>query len=85
MQTICTSLQTDNHTNTSSLNFCRPDAFPDAQPTVPKHWQLNIEKYLLNLSDYMARVQKILNHSVDDHLPVFVMMFTRSASTIQNM
>ena len=21
MQTICTSLQTDNHTNTSSLNF----------------------------------------------------------------
>jgi len=25
MQTICTSLQTDNHTNTSSLNFYRPD------------------------------------------------------------
>ena len=24
MQTICTSLQTDNHTNTSSLNFYRP-------------------------------------------------------------
>jgi len=32
-QTICTSLQTDNHTNTSSLNFCRPDALPDAQTT----------------------------------------------------
>ena len=31
MQTICTSLQTDNHTNTS-LNFCRPDALRDAQP-----------------------------------------------------
>ena len=31
MQTICTSLQTDNHTNTS-LNFCRRDAFRDAQP-----------------------------------------------------
>jgi len=28
MQTICTSLQTDNH-NTSSLNFYRPDALPD--------------------------------------------------------
>jgi len=28
MQTICTSLQTDNHTNTPSLNiFYRPDAF----------------------------------------------------------
>jgi len=37
MQTICTSLQTDNHTNTSSLNFYRPDALPDAQPTVSKH------------------------------------------------
>jgi len=30
MQTICCSLQTDNHTNTSSLNFYRPDALPDA-------------------------------------------------------
>ena len=34
MQTICTSLQTDNHINTSSLDFYRPDALPDAQPTV---------------------------------------------------
>jgi len=31
MQTICTSLQTDNHTSTSSLNFYRPDALTDAQ------------------------------------------------------
>jgi len=31
MQTICTSLQTDNHTNTSSLNFYRPDALPKQQ------------------------------------------------------
>jgi len=30
MQTICTSLQTDNHTNTSSLNLYRPDTFLDA-------------------------------------------------------
>jgi len=36
MQTICTSLQTDNHTNTSLLNFYRLDALPDAQPTVSK-------------------------------------------------
>jgi len=34
MQTICTSLQTDNHTNTSSLNFYRLDALPDVQQTV---------------------------------------------------
>jgi len=31
-QTICTSLHTDNHTNTSSLNFYRQGAFPGAQP-----------------------------------------------------
>jgi len=37
MQTICTSLQTDNHTNTSSVNVYRLDALPDAQPAVPKH------------------------------------------------
>jgi len=34
MQIICTSLQSDNHANTSSLNFYRPDALPDAQSTV---------------------------------------------------
>jgi len=33
MQTIYTSLQTDNHaSSTSSLNFYSPDALPDAQP-----------------------------------------------------
>ena len=37
MQTFCASFQTDNHTNTSSLNFYRPDALPDAQPTVSVH------------------------------------------------
>jgi len=37
MLTICLSLQTDNHTNTSSLNFHRPDALLDIQTTVSKH------------------------------------------------
>ena len=39
MQTICTSHQTDNHTNTSSLDFYRPgaQALSDAQPTVSNH------------------------------------------------
>ena len=36
-QIICTSLQTDNHARTRSLNFYRPDALPDAQPTASKH------------------------------------------------
>ena len=40
MQTICTSLQTDNHINIPSLSFYRLDAPPDDQPTVSKHWRL---------------------------------------------
>jgi len=41
-QIICTSLKTDHHGSTSSLNFyCRPDAPPDAQQTVSKHWRLS--------------------------------------------
>jgi len=37
MQTICTSLQTDNHASTPPLVFYRPDALPDTQPAVSKH------------------------------------------------
>jgi len=29
--------QTDNHTNTSSFNFYRPNTLSDAQPTMSKH------------------------------------------------
>jgi len=39
MQIICTSLQTNNQANSSSLNFYRPDVLFDAQPTVSKHWR----------------------------------------------
>jgi len=34
MQNICTTLQTDNHSRTSSLNFYGLVALPDTQPTV---------------------------------------------------
>jgi len=34
---VCTSLQTDNHANTSLLTFYRPDALSAAQPTASKH------------------------------------------------
>jgi len=44
---ICTLLQTDNHATTSSL---RPDAVPDTQPTVSKHWRHHIQlNYVLEL------------------------------------
>jgi len=33
---ISTSLEIDNHTHTSSLNFYRPDALLDAQQTLSK-------------------------------------------------
>jgi len=36
-QIICTLLQTNNYAITSSLNFYRPVALPDIQPTVSKH------------------------------------------------
>ena len=47
MQTISTSLQTDNHTNTSSLSFYRPDALRGTQPTVSKHWRQIIEQAII--------------------------------------
>jgi len=43
-QIICTSLQTDNHTSTSSLKLFTgqtPDVLPDAQPRVSKHKRHN--------------------------------------------
>ena len=34
-----TSLQTDNHANTQTLSFYRPDALPAAQPTASVRWR----------------------------------------------
>jgi len=42
MQTIYTSLQTDNHASTSPLSFYRPDALPAAQPTASHSATLRI-------------------------------------------
>jgi len=53
MQIICTSLQTHNHANTSSLNFYKPDALPDAQPTcvkAPKAENTNFKKLIKSTS-----------------------------------
>ena len=51
MQTVCTSLQTDNHTSTSSLNFYRPHALPDAQPKCQStEGKLELLKYAENAS-----------------------------------
>jgi len=37
IKTICTTLETDNHTSTQSHNFYRPHALPDDLPTMSKH------------------------------------------------
>ena len=51
---ICTSLQTDNHTNTSPLSFYRPDALPAVQPTASEHWRLQRASGLQKLSDEVS-------------------------------
>jgi len=45
----CASLQTDNHTNTS-VNFYRPVALSDAQPTVSKQWRQKSCKCSYNMT-----------------------------------
>ena len=66
MQTICTLLQTDNHTNTSSLNFYRPGALPEVQPTVSKHWrQKRYEVSLLSFS--AALMMRLTTDDIDKH------------------
>ena len=42
---VCTSLQTDNHANTSPLSFYRPDAPSAAKPTASKHWRQYIQAH----------------------------------------
>jgi len=57
MQTICTSLQTDNHDNTPPLNFLQAE-FSSCRPTnsakalkADEYWQLAYRKLLKLLSD----------------------------------
>jgi len=38
MQIICNSLQTDHHTSTPPLSFCRPYGLSATQPTASNHW-----------------------------------------------
>jgi len=42
-----TDIQTDSHTNTSSLSFYRPDALPDARSTVSTHSRQYIRNTIL--------------------------------------
>ena len=59
-ETMHTSLQTDNHTNTSSFKFYKPDALPDTQPTMPRHWKYNnviCSLFYINNTNLNTRVE----------------------------
>ena len=62
MQTTCTLLQTDNHTNTPSLSSYRPDALPDAQATVSKHRRQTNEQteQIINIHTWLASKSTIM-------------------------
>jgi len=73
MQTICTSLQIDNHTNTSSRNFYRPDARPHTQPTVSKHWKQNQVPNAGNSHLIISSTKdkySVWQHTVSSHYPL---------------
>jgi len=56
------SLQADNHTNTPSINFYRPDALPDAQKYVNTHLFLVVFSPAL-LYNGPRQVEQALRHS----------------------
>jgi len=61
MQIICISVLRDNHARPSSLSFLyRPDAFPDAQPTVSEHWGQYRTRFTYLLMLYYVNTQIIL-------------------------
>ena len=72
MQTICSSLQTDNHTNTSSLNFYRLDALPDAQPTAypANSYMLQSQTSASAMSWWVSLVSLVTCSSVKSVLPL---------------
>jgi len=65
MQITCTLLHTGSHASTSSLNFYKLHALPNAQPTVSKHWKqsfyffTSIMHIIIRrpLSDYMTQTE----------------------------
>ena len=60
-QIICTSLQRDNHASISALNFYRPEALPDVQPTVSKHWK----QYSVAECRLVSRDVRTFRHQAD--------------------
>ena len=51
MQMICLSLQTDNYTNTSSINFYRPDALPTNSVKLNMDYTQTLQMHVFNELD----------------------------------
>ena len=70
MQAICTSLQKITTPAHHQSDFYGPDALPDTQPTVSKHWMLKTQKTNINLNPdlvtlhRMCPAQKSIRHTV---------------------
>ena len=78
MQIICTSLQTDNHVSTSSVEFFyRPDALPADQRTVSKHGGNLTCHYCSILWLYYQFLQSLSAHS-REHVCYFNAASTRN-------
>ena len=73
MLIICMLLPTDNHNNTSSLDFYWPDTLPDAQQTVSKHFRQDCKIYApsaANSKQLMSAV-RLCASAQCTNLPVF--------------
>jgi len=68
---VCTSLQTDNHASTPTVQhsiFYRPAALPATQPTVSKHWrQVNMTENSLIFISCCYLVIFFLNRRIGTH------------------
>jgi len=63
-QVICTSLQTDNAANTSSVNFFMGQfAFPAVQPTVSKRWRQYVANREVQTSLTESRLEMMLSRT----------------------
>jgi len=60
-QIICMLLQTDNHASTSSLDFYRPDALPDAHQQCQSTERNHVGLWTLNYQSQSKAISILLN------------------------
>jgi len=84
VQIICTLLHTDNHASTLSPIFYRPDALPDAQPTLPYLTALEMSYHA---ESAIPNLKALILHYRHMHkflgLPVLVIQISYFCSNLQ--